>query len=244
MNSRLFQTLFWLFVLLLIGLASGDAFAQSPITIPVGIIQTTWVYTGPGMNAGYLEYVGAGREAIAAGRNIDASWIEINLDGQIVGWVPTATLRGEGFENLPIKGGLLAIDEGTYSADNPLIRAAEIELILVHRPMRFIGARWFRMQGFVAASCQNLPTPPSAPNISAAQIARLPELETIKRELGYVADETAAAIRAYQGLCAQGQFFSEADYFVGLNHLNNAYNSWNVVRRYIDTLTGLVYVAP
>jgi hypothetical protein len=230
--------------LIVIGLLAGPwaAIAQSPTDVLGRTTTDHLVYSGPGTNAAYMEYLDRNRDVILSGRNSNSTWLEVNIDGQIVGWVPAGAIsvtRGE-VSSLPVKGGLLDLGKGPYDVNDSSLRAAEIELILVNRPMRFIGARWFRLQALIGASCINLPAMSARPSISAG---RIPELERVQRELTYVYEQTELAIQVYTQLCAGGNAVTDLNQVNrGIGHLNNAYSAYDVVRLYLNELAGLEYV--
>lgn len=231
-----------LVVLMVLGisLVAIPALAQSPQEAIVTLRSNQIVYSGPGTTGAYVEYVAAGRQVVAAGRNSSTTWVQINIDGQVVGWVPVsavATISGD-VATLPVQGGLLDLGAGTYDVNNSALRAAEIEVIRIQRPMRLIGARWFRLQAFTGASCLNIPLEPTAPRIG---LGGVPELERVQRELTFVQEQTVLAIQLYQAVCDAGGVVDESLYNRGIGHLNNAYNTWNIVRLYLNELAGLEY---
>lgn len=232
-------------LLTLLLLAVGGVAAQAPDTVLVSMNSNEFVYSGPGTNAAIYELIAAGRVVEAAGRNADGTWVQINMNGQIVGWVPanTVTFTQGTLANLGVRGGLLDMGNGAYRADNPTIRAAEVQLILIQRPLRLIGARYFRLQAFLGASCTDIPAPPNPPSISDRQVGAVPELDQVRRELTYVQEQTAQAIAIYGELCAFGGNISTNALLAGVAPLNNAYNAYDNVRKLLDTITGLEYVA-
>jgi|GEM_PF-6557962 len=237
-----------LLVMMMMGGATGVV-AQTddvPSEVMVGLLDNSLVYSGPGVNAAYYEYVARGRNVIAAGRSSDSQWVQINIDGQIVGWVPVDVLTEvEGtIESLPVNGGLLDIGGGDYNVEDAYMRGAQVEMIKIQRPMRYIGARWFRLQGFLGANCEQIPAQPGEPVFTAAQLAAIPELAQLEQELRYVQQETAAAIEGFALLCevSGGGTINQTLYLAGLSRLNNAYNAFDNLSRLFETLTGLEYI--
>lgn len=217
--------------------------AQGLTEVPVTITTNQLVYSGPGENAAYVEFVAAGRQAVAAGRTQDASWIEINLSGQVVGWIPasSASLAGD-INTLVVRGGLLDLGGGSYDIANDNLRAAQIDMIRIQRTMRFIGARWWRLQGYTPASCQNIPAQTSESTITDAQIAAIPELGFVRSELNRVVEFTNNAIVKYSELCDAGGLGRGEIFFPGLGQLNFAYDTFDEVTRYLYDLAGLEFV--
>lgn len=235
-------------VLIFLSTFTLTSYAQESVSeIPVQTANNAILRSGPGDDTLWLEYLAVGRTVLAAGRNADTTWIEINDINQNVGWVPVETLinnTGIEFTRLPVKGGLRSSGSGRYDVTSPAFRAVQVDLILIQRPLYQIGGRYFRLQGFLNASCQNLPTPPASPTISDAEIGAVPELERVLRELTFVQEQTIIAIDKYAELCEEGGTANESVYQDGLNALNNAYDALNVVRRFVEELTGLVFMAP
>lgn len=233
-----------LILLLLLFLFPLHVFASQGLPeVRVYMTTDSIVYSGPGTNAGYLEYVAKGREFVAAGRNSDTSWIQINIDGQIEGWVAVETITTEGDLNtLVVRSGLLSAGNGPYPVDSPLMRAAEVQIILVTRPMRLIAARWTRLQGYQSASCQAIPSAPAPPSFTPAQIAAAPELETVQRELTWIQEQVELAILIYQEVCKGGTIINQELYTRGIGHINPAYGVYTNLRKYMNELTGLTAI--
>ncbi len=220
----------------------GMASAQHVPEVDVRITQNQIVYSGPSENSMIYEYIAAGRVVDAVGRNGDSSWVMINMNRQVVGWVPVESVSvvdGAISDLLQRPGKVQANAGSAYAPDNDQMRAAQIEMIRIQRPLRFIVARYHRLQGFSGASCEQLPTPPSAPNFSARQIAAAPELERIQRELTFVQEQTELAILIYGILCEGGGEVTEETYLRGIQHINAAQEAYTVLLRYIEELTGL-----
>jgi uncharacterized protein YraI len=214
-------------------------------TLTVQLTANSIVFSGPGENSAYLEYAAEGREVIADGRNSNTSWIEINLDGQVVGWVPVETvvaLNGGDLTTLDVRGGLLDLGGSAYDIEDPILRNVQLELIKVQRPMRYVGARYFRLQSYLNASCEAIPAAPAPPVITPWYLSRIPELDRVKRELTFVQEETGQAISFYEELCVTGGLVNETAYFDGLGHLNNAYSTFDTVQKYMWEITGLTFV--
>jgi hypothetical protein len=231
----------FLVLMMMVGMSmvAWPALAQSPQEAIATMRSDQIVFSGPSTNGGYLEYVAAGRQVVAGGRDSSTAWIEINIDGQVVGWVPASAMAVQtgDLATLPVKGGLLDLGKGAYDVNDSTLRAAEIELIRIQRPMRLIGARWFRLQAFTGASCLNIPAAPTAPRIPQ----NLPEMERVQRELTYAQEQATLAIQLYQLVCDAGGIVDETLYNRGIFHLNEAYNTWNVVRLYMNEIAGLEF---
>jgi hypothetical protein len=218
--------------------------AQEFAPIPSKMRANQLVYTGPGTNAGIVEYAAVGRDVMAQGRNMDTSWIEIVLDGQVEGWVPAGTVRPlEGnLADLPIRGGLLDLGNGAYSASNSNIRQAEAEMLRVQRSLRIIQARFNRLQAFLGTNCDPIPVP-SAPTISDSMIAAVPELAQVRTELTFVQEQTALAISVFQVACDENSI-GEETYQRLMRHVYAAGSAFNNVRRYLNAISGLEFVMP
>ncbi|MFP4323858.1 MAG: hypothetical protein ACLFTK_15495 [Anaerolineales bacterium] len=235
-----------LLVVTLIGSVWGMSMlgAQDVPEIQVQITTNQIVYSGPSENSIYYEYVANGRIVPAVGRTTDSEWVMISLNRQVQGWVPAASVsvQAGSLGDLIVRMGKLpSAADAPYSVDNPQIRTAQIEMIRVNRPLRLIVARYNRLQGFSGASCQDIPTAPAFPSFSARQIAAVPELERIERELSFVAQHTTDAIAVYQVLCGEGGEVTEETYLRGIGHINEAQSAYNVLQRYIEELTGVPF---
>jgi hypothetical protein len=110
--------------------------------------------------------------------------------------------------------------------------------------MRYIGARWFLLQDFYNASCDAIPEAPAPPAITDRQVGRFPELERIRRELTFVQEQTTLAIAVYAEACETGGGINQAQFERGIRHLNNAYNAYDVVQKYLGEIVGLTFVTP
>ena len=219
------------------------SFAQEHGPVPGTMRSTQLVYTGPGSNAGVVEFVAPGRGLFAQGRSADGSWVQIVLDGQVEGWVPARSVRpSEGnLSDLPIKGGLLDVGNGAYRAANPSIRQAEAEMLKIQRPLREVQARFNRLQGFQGTNCDPI-TAPRPPAISGGMIGAVPQLEQVKTELTFVAEQTALAIEVLEQACSGGDNIGGSVYDRLMQHVYAAQNAYNNVRFFINEITGLQFV--
>jgi hypothetical protein len=217
--------------------------AQNIDALPAVMRSTQLVYTGPGTNAGIVEYAAAGRDVMVQGRDMNTTWVEIVMDGQVEGWVPAGTVRPlEGsLSDLPIRGGFLDLGNGPYRATNGNIRQAEAEMLKIQRTLRIVQARFNRLQGYMGTNCAAVPAP-AAPAISDGMIAAVPELEQVRTELNFVQEQTALAITVLEEACAESGSIGEGTYNRLLQHVYAAASAYGNIRRLIDQITGLEYV--
>ena len=217
--------------------------AQSGEAFPAQMNANQLVYSGPGTNAGIVEFAAAGRDLMAQGRDMNTAWIEIVLDGQVEGWVPAETVNplGGDLGSLPIRGGLLDVGNGSYSAANSSIRQAEAEMLKVQRSLRIVQARFNRLQAFMGTNCSPVPKP-AAPAITDAMIAAVPELAQVRNEINFVHNETVLAIQVLEEACAESNSIGEGTYNRLMQHVYSAQNAYLNLRRLVDSLTGLEYV--
>jgi len=204
------------------------------------------VYTAASTESGWLEYVGAGYEAIAAGRNGAGTWVEVNLDGQLVGWVPVEVVsffEGVPLNELVVRGGLFPTGTGKYAASDPRLRQVEVEMIRVGRMLRGTWARWNRLQAFQDSNCSNLPDIPTRPVIPQNLVDQIPELERVRHELFYVYDEARLALLIFAQVCnpTDDVNIDVDSYNRGIRHINPAYGAYDIIRKYLNELTGLAY---
>ena len=235
-----------LFFALLIVLAALPGIGQAQDPQPVNQIETRLagnavLRTGPGFNTGWYEYLARGRNVIATGRDTETQWIEINVGHQFFGWVPANSLERAAisYTLLPVKPGLRSTGNGAYPVDHPALRAVEVDMIALQRPLQQIAARYSRLQGFLNASCESIPAIPPVPQVTAGDIAMIPELETFRIELGIAHTELSTAITRFQEICTTGRGVNESVYLQGLTANNNALTVLKNLRLYLNILTGL-----
>lgn len=237
----------WLLITLavLVALAAFPVQAQEaqPVTqIPTRLAGNAILRSGPGLNTAWYEYLARGRSVIATGRDSDTQWIELSVGGQFFGWVPTTSLEAAGgvsFSALPVKPGLRSNGQGQYNIDHPALRAVEVDMIALQRQLQQIAARYSRLQGFLASSCENIPAVPAAPVVPAGDIAAIPELETFQREMSFAHGQITIAIDRYRQICNSGRGISDTVYREGLQANDTAIFVLKNLRLYLNSLTGL-----
>jgi len=235
---------FLLLIVILLWGAFAPAQAQEEDVIrdlPVRLSANVILRSGPGLDTAWFEYLAANRQAKAIGRDTNTEWIKIKVTFDLEGWVAASSLRVDNradLERLPIVRGLRD-GGGGYPVDDPRLRAVEVEMIRIQRPLLLISDRYFRLQVSLPTSCGGIPANPEPPAIPDAAIQAIPELARVKQELTYSQQELTVTMDVFRKICETEGDIPADLYFRAQEALSNSRHAFTNVRLYLNEIAGL-----